>query len=134
MPLTHRGFTWLELLVVCFCVALLSSWAISSHVSLVQRSQRTQARVALLQAAHWLERAATVQGRYPAARDIPASVLQVPGLSYQLSVTGDAHSYVLRATPLGPQSGDPCGTLTLDHRNSQSVENARLTTNTCWGH
>ena len=130
----HHGFTWLELLVVCACVALLSSWAVTSYASLMQRSQRTQARVTLLQAAHWLERAAAMQGRYPDRRDIPASVLQAPGLRYQLNVTSDAHNFVLRATPLGAQSSDPCGTLTLNHQNSQGVEKAQRPANTCWGH
>ena len=133
-PHPHHGFTLLELLVVCACVALLGSWAMTSYAPLMQRSQRTQARVALLQAAHWLERAASVQGRYPDRRDIPASVLQATGLRYQLSVSSDAHSFVLRATPLGAQSSDPCGTLTLNHQNKQGVENAQRPASTCWGH
>ena len=57
-----RGFSLLELLIALACVALLTTLAWPSYQSLMLRNQRAQARAALLQAAHWFERAASANG------------------------------------------------------------------------
>lgn len=113
-------------------MALLTSLAWPSYQSLVLRSQRAQARVALLQAAHWLERAASANGSYPAAKDVPSSVLLVDGQHYQLSVTSSAHTFTLSATPLGAQTADACGTLVITHVGERSVQGASQTAAQCW--
>ncbi|MFY8178644.1 MAG: type IV pilin protein, partial [Limnohabitans sp.] len=95
------GFTLIEVLVAMACVAVLVTVAWPSYQGLLERSQRAQARTALLQAAHWLERAASANGNYPASTDIPASVLQVEGQRYQIQVTSSPQSYALSATPIG---------------------------------
>lgn len=127
-----QGFTLIELLIALACVALLASLAWPSYQDLVLRSQRAQARVALLQAAHWLERAASANGSYPLAADVPTSVLQIEGQRYKMSVVSSAQSYTLSATPLGAQTTDPCGTLTLTHLGVRSVQGASLTAAQCW--
>ena len=114
-------------------MAILTSLAWPSYQSLVLRSQRTQARVALLQAAHWLERAASANGSYPAVKDVPASVLLIDGQHYQLSVTSSAHTFTLSATPLGAQSADACGTLVITHVGERSVQGASQSAAQCWG-
>ena len=101
MP-THRqtGFTLIELLIALACVALLASLAWPSYQGLIWRSQRAQARAALLQAAHWLERAASANGSYPLAADVPASVLHMDGANYRMSVTSTAQViYAPMASP-----------------------------------
>ena len=55
----------IELLWVLGIVGLLAQWALPLQVELLQRTRRNEARLALLQTAHWLERSAAVQGRYP---------------------------------------------------------------------
>ena len=127
------GFSLLELLIVLACIAVLVGWAWPNYQQVLQRSQRAQARTALLQAAHWLERAASANGSYPAAADVPASVLQAEGLRYQLSVTTSAQSFTLTATPIGPQAGDVCGSFTLTHTGVRSVLKATLSPAQCWG-
>ena len=84
MKHTHaeHGFTLIELLIALACVALLASFAWPSYQSLILKSQRAQARASLLQAAHWLERAAGANGSYPLTNDVPASVLQIDGQRY----------------------------------------------------
>lgn len=128
-----KGFTLIEMLIALACVALLASFAWPSYQSLVLRSQRAQARAALLQAAHWFERAASANGSYPLTADVPASVLQVDGQRYKMTVTSTAQSYTLSATPLGTQAADACGTLTLNHLGVRSVLDASQTAAQCWG-
>jgi type IV pilus assembly protein PilE len=127
-----RGFTLIELLIALACVALLASLAWPSYQGLILRTQRAQARATLLQAAHWLERAASANGSYPLTADVPASVLQIDGQRYKLSVTSTAQSYTLSATPLGTQAADACGTLTVNHLGVRSVQGASQTAAQCW--
>ncbi len=126
------GFTLIEVLVAMACVAVLVTVAWPSYQGLLERSQRAQARTALLQAAHWLERAASANGNYPASTDIPASVLQVEGQRYQIQVTSSPQSYALSATPIGTQSADACGTLTLNHLGVRGVQGGSQTAAQCW--
>ncbi|BDU57907.1 type IV pilin [Limnohabitans sp. MORI2] len=133
MTRTPKGFTLIELLIALACVALLASLAWPSYQSLILRSQRSQARASLLQAAHWLERAASANGSYPLAADVPATVLQVEGQRYKMTITSTVQSYTLSATPLGPQAADTCGTLTINHLGVRSVQGASQTAAQCWG-
>ncbi len=132
MTRTPKGFTLIELLIALACVALLASIAWPSYQNLVLRSQRAQARASLLQAAHWLERAASANGSYPLTADVPASVLQVDGQRYRMTVTSTAQSYTLSSVPLGSQAADTCGTLTVNHLGVRSVLGASETAAQCW--
>ena len=133
MTRTPKGFTLIELLIALACVALLASLAWPTYQSLILRSQRSQARASLLQAAHWLERAASANGSYPLAADVPATVLQVEGQRYKMTITSTVQSYTLSATPLGAQAADTCGTLTINHLGVRSVQGASQTAAQCWG-
>lgn len=126
------GFTLLELLFALACVAALTTLAWPSYQSFILRSQRAQARASLLQAAHWFERAASANGSYPLAADVPASVLQIDGQHYKMSVSSAAQSYTLSATPLGAQATDVCGVLTVNHLGVRSVQGASQTAAQCW--
>jgi type IV pilus assembly protein PilE len=134
MKHTHAelGFTLLELLIALACIALLATIAWPSYQSLILRSQRAQARAALLQAAHWVERAASANGSYPLAADVPTSVLQIDGQRYKMTITSTAQSYTLSATPLGTQAADACGVLTLNHLGLRNVQGASQTAAQCW--
>lgn len=129
---TDRGFTLMELLIVLVCIALLTSLAWPSYQSLILRSQRAQARASLLQAAHWMTRAASANGSYPLAAEVPPSVLTIDGQRYQMTVVSTAQSYTLSATPLGAQAADSCGILTLNHLGVRSVQGASQTAAQCW--
>jgi type IV pilus assembly protein PilE len=131
-PQAQKGFTLVEMVIALACVALLASLAWPSYQNLILRSQRAQARASLLQAAHWLERAASANGSYPLTADVPASVLQIDGQRYKLSVTSTAQSYTLSATPVGTQTADACGILTVNHLGVRSVQGASQTAAQCW--
>lgn len=133
MPHDQRGFSLIELLIALVCLALLTHMAWPSYQGLVLRSQRTHARVTLLQAAHWLERAASANGSYPRAQDVPASVLQIDGQHYQLKLASTPTTYTLSAAPLGAQTTDACGTLVLTHLGERSVQGASQSAAQCWG-
>jgi type IV pilus assembly protein PilE len=135
MKKTHpsQGFTLIELLIALACIALLANFAWPSYQSLMLKSQRAQARASLLQAAHWFERAASANGSYPLANDVPASVLQIDGQRYKMTVASTAQSYTLSATPLGTQAADACGVLTVNHLGVRSVQGASQTAAQCWG-
>ncbi|MEY4421136.1 MAG: hypothetical protein RLZZ498_1732 [Pseudomonadota bacterium] len=129
----QRGFSLIELLIALVCMALLTSLAWPSYQGLVLRSQRAQARVSLLQAAHWMERAASANGSYPNAPDVPTSVLQIDGQHYQLKLTSTASTFTLSASPLGTQTSDACGTLVVTHLGERSVQGASQSAAQCWG-
>lgn len=61
----QRGFTLIELMIVVAVVGILSAIALPSYQSYVERSRRADGRAALLRAAQWMERAASVRGQYP---------------------------------------------------------------------
>ena len=129
-----RGFTLIELLIVLVCIAVLTSLAWPSYQTHVLRSQRGNARTALLQTAHWLERAASANGSYPAVSDIPSSVLSVPGQRYALQANTSAQTYNLVAQPLGLQTQDACGSFTLNHLGERGVQNAKQSAAACWAY
>jgi type IV pilus assembly protein PilE len=131
-PRASRGFTLIELLIALACVALLASLAWPSYQDVILRSQRAQARAALLQAAHWMERAASANGSYPLATDVSASVLQMEGQRYKMSVVSSAQSYTLSAAPQGPQVTDVCATLTVNQLGVRGVQGASQTAAQCW--
>jgi type IV pilus assembly protein PilE len=131
-PHSLDGFTLIELLIALACVALLVSLAWPSYQNVMMGMQRAHARTSLLQVAHWLERAVSANGTYPLPAEVPASVLQVQGERYKLTVVSNAHSYTLSATPLGGQAADVCGVLTLNHLGVRSVQGNTQTAAQCW--
>lgn len=111
-----QGFTLIEVMIVVAVIGILSAIALPSYNEYMLRSHRANARAALLQAAQWLERAATAQGSYPAAAAIPAGVLAVEGGRYVITLPVlTAGTYTLRATPTAVQSADRCAVFQMTH-------------------
>ena len=125
----QTGFTLIELMIVLMIVAILAAIAIPSYNESVLRSNRANARTALLQAAQWLERAATASGTYPIcnsvvdpnppACQVPLGVRAVEGNRYRIDVNSQAGTFALTATPLDTQAADQCATFTLDQANTR---------------
>lgn len=127
-----HGWTLIELLLVLGVVGLLAQWSMPLGTEWMQRARRTEARLALLQTAHWLERYAAAQGRYPDT--LPDSAWTIPSQSYRLSYTpaSAGQRYTLLAIPLGVQAQDPCGTFSLDQAGARGVRAANWSALICW--
>ena len=130
----QQGFTLIELMIVVAITGILAAIAYPNYSEYILRSHRSKAKSALLQAAQWMERAATAQGAYPAAANVPAGVLQVEGGRYGLAVVvnNTGTTYTLTATAVGPQTDDKCGNMALTNTGARTVTGTSLTAAQCW--
>ena len=108
-----RGFTLIELMIVVAIVGILSAIAYPSYAEYIRRGHRSEARAGLLQAAQWMERAATATGKYPLTAAFPASLKKVTSDRYDITIVSDGSQYTLTAAPKFRQSGDKCVSYTL---------------------
>jgi type IV pilus assembly protein PilE len=138
-----QGFTLMELVVTMLIVAILAAFAIPAYTAFLVRGKRAEAKVALLQAAQYMERNYTQAGSYnidaatgAALTVLPPSLARAPAAgagaaNYNLTVASAAQSFLLSATPV---FADPeCGVLTLDNTGLQGVAPAAtLPAAECW--
>ncbi len=130
-----QGFTLIELMIVVVVVAILSAIAYPSYQEYVRKGHRAEARAGLLEAAQWLERAATAQGTYPLTAQFPAGLQSVPNGRYTIALNSDGAAFTLTATPTGAQTGDKCGNYTLTNtglRGANGVTSGAIVSE-CWG-
>lgn len=133
----QRGFTLVEVAIVCAIVAILAAIAVPSYLSSVQKGRRSDARSALIGAAGQLERYFTERNTYSTATLGTGAGAVAPSTSlngyYTLTLTFPAgRQYLLSAVPAGIHVGDPCGTFTYDDQGSKSVSGGTLTAADCW--
>ena len=129
-----RGFTLLELMVVCAIVAILARVAYPSYLSYVQKTNRAEGKGALLAAAVQMERYLTERNTYATATLGAGGVYPTTTehSTYTLSLANlTASSYTLRAAPVGAQASDLCGTLTFTEAGVKGVTGT-MAVNRCW--
>jgi type IV pilus assembly protein PilE len=125
-------------MIVVAVIGVLASIALPGYEEYIRRTHRAHARAALVQAAQWMERAATARGAYPTTAQIPAGVLLVEGRRYNVAAnSNDGSTYTLTATPNGAQAVDPCASLRIDEVGRRSLTAANsvhptLPIDTCW--
>ncbi len=141
------GFTLIELLIAVAIVGILASIAVPSYQDSVRKSRRADTKGALVGFANAMERyftennsycgaAVTDSGTCLAATGIPSvfsSTSPVDGgpAYYNLTISAaTATSFTLSATPTGAQSGDKCGTLTLQNTGVRGVSSSTVAD--CW--
>ncbi|HKW79474.1 MAG TPA: type IV pilin protein [Casimicrobiaceae bacterium] len=132
-----RGFTLIEVLIVCVIVGVLTMIALPSYQKSVQKTRRSDAKSALIGAAGQMERYFTERGTYATATLGSGSGNVYPSTTengyYTLSLANlTATTYTLRAAPAAAQTGDACGTMTYTDQGTKGVSGASLPASECW--
>ena len=121
-----EGFTLIELMVVTIVIGILAAMAYPSYVEHVQRSRRESAIAEILAAAQTAERHYAVNYSYAGAA-IMTQIPETGSAHYNVTFTGSATGYSISAAPTGVQSGDKCGTLSIDQAGTKTAAVAG-----CW--
>jgi type IV pilus assembly protein PilE len=138
----ERGFTLIELMVVVAIIAILAAIAVSSYSRYAYRARRPDGQELLLRIANAEERHYAVYNNYADLTTIGYSnaiTVNSDKGYYQVTVvlgaSNDWQSYVASAAPLGAQSHDACGWLSIDNTGSKLPAAGDATANRngrCW--
>jgi len=115
-----RGFSLLELMIALAVVAILASVGIPVYSNYVEQARRADAMDALQTTAQRLERCFSQVGSYndfancSVANNLNTGGFASPEGHYAITApTLTATTFTLQAAPQNQQSGDECGTFTL---------------------
>jgi len=123
------GMTLIELLVVTAIIAILAGIAYPSYQQQVIRSNRSEAKAQLMQAAQEFERCYTRQHTYDGCN--VADHASESG-RYFIDVAPQGKSFVITAVPRGAQVKDTaCGNLSIDQRGKKQ-HSGKAELAECW--
>lgn len=131
----QRGFTLIELMISVAVIGILTAIALPQYRDYIERSRRADGRAALLKAAQWLERAASIRGEYPDLTSEAAmkgvGLYESDAKKFNVSMTARTMTtYTLQATPTIADS--KCGNLTLNQASVRGRTGSTLTVDECW--
>ena len=133
----QKGFTLVELMIVVAIIGIISAIAYPSYNQYIVRSKRGDAISALMLASQAMER---FRSNPPYSYNLGTNLstvfaTQVPvegGTAYyNLTLTSDATSYTLTATPTGSMAGRD-GDLTLTNTGARTWVDEGGASHTCW--
>lgn len=122
------GFTLIELMIVIAILAILTAIAVPIYTNQVEKTRRADAVSSLMATAQELERCFTRTSTYQGCVSSPTD--SEDGY-YEITITATATTYDLTAAPQGSQTGDDCGSFTLDHLGNKGDGGG--TGDRCWG-
>lgn len=141
-----RGFTLMELMIVVVIIAILAGIAYPSYMDSVRKGRRSDGKSALLATSQAMERYFTENTRYNGVTLSTSSTIGNTtspegfyAIAFDTAPTGgtvcgatantntDISAYRLCATPIGAQSSDTCGMLSLSSTGAKTA-----TIQGCW--
>ncbi len=119
----ESGFSLIELMVVVAILAILASIALPSYNDHVRKTRRAAGAACAAAVVQRLERVYTTDLSYAGAPDIATLTASCDRDALRYYVMGrsvTARTYTVTAAPQGAQSGDSCGTLSINQLGVKS--------------
>ncbi len=142
----QTGFNLIELMIVVAVIGIIVGVAYPGYQEQVRKSRRADCAGALTSLGSSMERFFTVNNSYlgagagggnTGAPTIFSATCPIDGgeTTYNLTIqAATASTYTVQAAPVGRQTSDKCGTLTLTNTGLKGVSGAKagVTWQDCW--